>query len=161
MNQAASTRLLPGTLAMTLAVLLAGLVAAGCTEQTQGSKELSTEEVSPPIDEMLTTEFDEQGRAKRPEVSGVLPPGFPQDLPLYVPSSIVDLGDAGGGWRYVTVFAPDPEHRVSSQMKGEVGQAGWSSQDGLTWSKGDRSVRLRFEDAAAGTEVRIEYRPQG
>jgi len=147
----------------TAVVMLALLVAmtAACAQETRPSGELRTEEVAPPIDELLTTEFDERGRTRGPEVSGVLPPGFPADLPLYVPSSIVDLGDSGGGWRYVTIFAPDPEHRVSAQMKRQVGQAGWSSDDGLSWGNGARSVRLHFDDAAAGTEVRIEYRPQG
>ena len=143
-------------------LLCALVLAAGCGPEAKKPRgELQTEEVAPPIDEMLTTEFDEKGRTRRAQVSGVLPPGFPTDLPLYVPSSIVDLGASAGGWRYVTLFAPEPEHRVSTQMKLLVGQGGWSTQDGVTWSNGSRSVKLRFSDAAAGTEIRVEYRPQG
>lgn len=146
-----------------LACLIASApLLACCAGGDTGEKgEIEVVEVEPSRTSLLTTAYDEVASERSDAFSGVLPSDFPDDLPLYDPSSLVDFGDEAGGGRFVLLFTPDATTMVRDRMRGELARSGWTLIDGDTergtWRRGSRSVILDIRDARPGTEIRVEH----
>jgi hypothetical protein len=138
------------------------LLLAACAGPDAGEPgELELIEVAPSRTSVLTTDYDVAAAPQsRTAFSGVLPSDFPDDLPLYDPSTLTDFGGEGGG-RYVILFTPDATTMVRDRMRGELARSGWTLIDGDTesgtWRRGSHSVIMYISDARPGTEIRVEY----
>jgi len=146
-----------------LLLAVALLVAIGC----QGSKDrgraekLDTVDVGEGFDAGLTTAYDAQAKQVGPEVSGVLPQGFPRDLPLYTPSSLVDFGEADAGMHYLEFDTSDSAAVVRRRLQADLSKSGWrplSADLATSFVKGDRQVGLTIRDLSPGARIRYVYR---
>ncbi len=122
---------------------------------------LETVEVGDAPDAELDTSEDVVAvRRPREDVGGVLPGGFPRDLPLPAPTTLVDFGDANGGGAWVLLASPRSAAAVSAHLAEGLPAAGWRlAGAGPPWTaaKGGRSVRIAVTGRGAGSELRIEY----
>jgi hypothetical protein len=109
----------------------------------------------------LTTDFDEFA-APRPtqEMAGVLPSDFPSDVPVFVPSSLVDFGSPGGEL-FIELDTSAPLVGVRASVSSQLSSTGWSSSDSngetLVFRKAGRELRVVLQDLSAGTRIRYEY----
>lgn len=147
-------------------LLVAGLL-AGCggwgTKEGTRDEKLETVEVGEGVSAGLTTAFDQQAKALGPEVAGVLPEGFPADLPLYTPSSLVDFGEADAGRRYVEFDAADAASVVRRRLEADLARSGWrplSAGSATSFVQGDRQVVVTIRDLSPGSRIRYVYRPE-
>ena len=103
----------------------------------------------------VPTDDDPQEVPRPAGVAGRLPAGFPEDLPLVVPSSLIDYGrEAGRPW--VDLLVMSPPASVEAEMLRLARGAGWTGgAAGLR--RGDREVRLDVRDGQPGAVVRISY----
>jgi len=140
------------------------LSVVACESRGLGSSEAETEavvlesvEVAGPPDSTLSTARDKLApKIGAPGVAGALPGGFPKDLPLYQPSSVVDFGDAGGT-HYVSFRASDPPQVVRVALLAEWEQAGWKSAGGGSYRRGGEQIRLEISGSGGGSDLRISY----
>ena len=148
--------------AVTIGTALLGLSIVAC-QTPDGSPEpaeIETVDVGGSIDEGLDTSDDPVGYVPLEEVGGVLPVGYPPDLPVYAPSSLIDFG-SGEGEHYVLLMTPDPPQTVRERLAMQLDSAGWSSRtNGGRWqvSKDDRSAAIRIIGDRSGSQIRIDYR---
>ncbi|NJL27022.1 MAG: hypothetical protein HC897_03630 [Thermoanaerobaculia bacterium] len=149
-----------------LALLALGVV-CGCGRTAERAAEppLETVEVTPGLE--VTTEGDQQAKPRPVELTGVLPPGFPADLPIYLPSSVVDFGAAASGYRQVELLTPHPRDQVAAVLEQRLRQKGWTVASGegarsnrKRLSKPGREAWLEVRDARPGTAFRYDYRPE-
>lgn len=152
-------------LIVTVAALALAAALAGCAPPEPSAQvEIETEEIDAPIDAELSTEDDFKATRRAPTLAGVLPGGFPDDLPLMVPSSVVDFGPAAGDRAYLELDTGRPPDEVRSWLGQRLPAAGWTvraiGEGGLEASKGPRTVDYRLTKLAPGTRIRLEYRPQ-
>lgn len=139
------------------------LVNMGC--QKSGDRDrvekLDTVEVGEGFDAGLTTAYDEKAKQiVGPAVAGVLPEGFPRDLPLYTPSSLVDFGEAGAGMHYLEFDTSDGASVVRRRLETELAKNGWrplSADLTTTFVNGDRQATLAIRDLSSGTRIRYVY----
>jgi hypothetical protein len=156
---------MPPSRILTIALPALALVAWGCrgdegtdTAPQPGTGEaLVTEEIAPPPDHLVdpTTDLREKRRAQR--VAGVLPGGFPDDLPLPDGGSLTDFSDEGEPpWVELTVPRRLAEVRGGHQAK--LAAAGWRAGPGDgEYGKAGRAVRVEYSAAGPSTQVRIHY----
>ena len=141
-------------------ILFAGLL-VGCAKESTEPGEIETVDVAPSRTSVLTTLYDDVAPQRSESFGGVLPGGFPADLPLYDPSNLTDFGDIDTGGKYVVMFSPDKAAIVRERMAGELRRSGWAliqgdSEQG-SYRRGSRRVTLAIRDAQPGTEIRVEY----
>ena len=141
------------------------LVTSGCQRSKEPGRdaELETVDVGEGLDAGLTTAYDEQAKQVGPEVAGVLPEGFPRDLPLYTPSSLVDFGEADAGMHYLEFDTSDSVAVVRRRLEAGLSKAGWmplSADLTTSFVKGDRQVALTIRDLSPGTRFRYVYRQE-
>lgn len=130
-----------------------------------GSPEPATVDAGEPVEvtaspvENLTTEHDEVAPQRPQEqMAGVLPSGFPADVPVYTPSSLVEFGEGGG--RFVLLATPNAADSVRTSYRMTLESAGWSHAGGgreQRFTKDDRTLRVEVRSTGGGSEVRIAY----
>lgn len=147
------------TASIVAALAVCVLAACGASDD-DGSLEIETVDVAPGRTSVLTTAYDEVAPQRQESFTGVLPAGFPEDLPLYNPSNLTDFGNTESGL-YVLLFSPDETTMVRQRLTVELRRTGWTLIDGDsgrgTYRRGSRSVVLNILEARPGTEIRIEY----
>lgn len=139
-------------LAGALALAVAGC--AGEAPERSRSDDLDTVDVGPPIDADASLEADAVERRLGPAtggVAGVLPADFPRDVPLPVPSSLVDFGR---GWIELEV-AGGPDG-VRTAYARQLADAGFAAAEDGHWRRGARRVRVAVTGTGAAARVRIE-----
>lgn len=141
-------------------MLLLGLLLVGCGEPSTDDGELETVDVGPALE--VSTEDDIQAAPPKAGFSGVLPGGFPKDLPLHLPASLIDYGSANDGRRWVLLLASDSPSRVLSDYSARLEAAGWRLGEAgkggeRRLTKGERRIGLVLEDAKPGTGMRFFY----
>ena len=146
-----------------LLLAVALLVAIGCqrSKDRGRAEKLDTVNVGEGFDAGLTTAYDEEAKQVGPEISGVLPQGFPRDLPLYTPSSLVDFGEADAGLHYLEFDTSDSAAVVRRRLAAELSKSGWqplSRDRSESFVKGDRQVGLTIRDLSPGARIRYVYR---
>ena len=143
--------------ALLAGALLVVLAAGGCRKDPEQEPELEAIDVAPALH--IGTEDDPQEVERPPELVGILPGDFPDDLPLYLPASLIDFGAADDGWGYVNLLTPHSLARVKRELPEKLAAAGWTvTGSGVRHlRKGNARARLVFRDARPGTEYRFEY----
>ncbi|MEM9556983.1 MAG: hypothetical protein AAGC60_22185 [Acidobacteriota bacterium] len=113
-------------------------------------------DVAPRIDVPIAD--DPQEVARGPALAGVLPGGFPEDLPIYRPSSIVDFSSDGERW--VELLTATPLADVRSSLLARLEANGWSvapeANGGYLLRQGERRARLHLQ-SDSGTLYRYSY----
>lgn len=126
--------------------------------------ELETVDVGPPLDAELSTEGDLQAVERAAQISGLVPGGVPPDLPLFIPSSVVDFGDLAGGRAFVELDTGQAPAVVQRWLGEHLPAAGWTigaiGDAVVEADKGSRRVAFRLTDLAPGTRIRLEYAPR-
>lgn len=146
-------------------VLTAAVLASSCKPAEEPSRiELTTIDVQPHIDAALTTAYDETAIVYGDTVSGVLPSDFPQDIPLYIPASLINMGTSETGRPFVVLATPHGSDLVNQAVVDRLAKAGWTAvstdSSGLTtFGRGSRRVWLRVETSGVLTEITVEYVP--
>ncbi len=138
--------------------LIVALVTGGCRKNPEQEAELEAVDVGPALE--IGTEDDVIEVERPPELVGILPEDFPNDLPIYLPASLVDFGSAEGGWVYVNLLTPHALARVERELSARLRQSGWTvtaSGGGKQLRKGGSRARLLVKDARPGTQYRYEY----
>jgi hypothetical protein len=107
-------------------------------------------------DAALSTAGDAQERRRKEGLAGALPDGFPADIPVFRPASLVDFsaGADGGALRFDTAAA---RHEVEAFYESRLRAAGWRSAGGGVFTLGDRRLKLEFGSRPAGSSFSIEY----
>ncbi len=120
--------------------------------------ELATVEVTAAPDAAYSTAEDRVERRADPNaLAGALPDGFPSDIPVYRPSSLVDFSPRPDGGAMVVFATPAEVATVSSAMTQKLRGAGWQPGTAGNWTKAGRKLRLAVESTAAGSRFRIEF----
>lgn len=145
---------------LSAASLFTALALAAC-----GSPEPATVDPGEPVEvtaspiDNLTTEHDEVATPREQEdMAGVLPSGFPSDVPVYTPSSLIEFGEGGG--RFVLLATPDPVDGVRSSYRMTLESAGWERTGGgreESFAKDERLLRVEVRSRGTGSEIRIAY----
>lgn len=147
-----------GLVSLTVAAIVA---LAACEEPRTETQEIETVDVTPALE--VDTSEDVQGRARTPELVGILPGDFPADLPLYLPASLIDFGESAGGRPMVSLLTPQGISTVRRELLARLREAGWSVASGddgsVALRKGARRAWLEFEESRPGTVYRFEYVP--
>lgn len=142
-----------GAAVLVLVVLTACDRSAGKPDEP---KELETVDVDGGFDAELTTEFDERAKQVEIDLGGVLPSDFPPDMPVFAPSSIIDLGEG-----FIEVDTAVPTSEVQTSLGAQIQRAGWSvdsiGDGGSVYSREGRRVRVLVTDVGSGTRIRYEY----
>lgn len=146
-------------------LLLIGAAACGPTPAPEPAPAptLETVEVGAARDATasLAGEPVERRRAEAPAgVAGVLPDGFPADVPLYRPSSLIDFGSEPGGRIAIVLATADSPSRVAATYPGLLAASGWQSLGGERWSKGGRELTVSWSDARPGSRLRLATTPR-
>lgn len=142
-----------------LAVLL---ILAACSPApppaAEKAPELATVEVTAAPDAAYSMADDRVERRADPSaMAGALPDGFPADVPVYRPSSLVDFAPRPDGGATVVFATPAEVATVSSAMRQKLLGAGWQAGTPGAWTKAGRKLRLTVEATAAGSRFRIEF----
>ena len=146
-------------------VLIAGVIAFSCKPSAERSRiELTTVDVQPEIDVALTTAYDETAVVHGDGLSGVLPGDFPRDIPLYMPSSLIDMGSSKTGRPFIVLATPDGREKVYRSLADKLTNAGWSVVDTESseleiFGRESRRVWIRVQTSGALTEILVEYEP--
>lgn len=136
------------------------LVLCGCRPPADEFEELETIDVEPGVE--IEIADDQKAAVRKPQLVGVLPTDFPADLPLYLPSSLVDYGRDDAG-RYISLLTPHGIDRVRGALPALLRDGGWRLSGDLgrsgaaTLTKGSRQVGLRIENGRPGTLCRYTY----
>jgi hypothetical protein len=142
---------------LALALLVAGAACGGEARRSEDAGELDTldtVDVGPPIDADASLEADAIERAVGLDtggVAGALPEDFPADVPLPVPSTLVDFGR---GWIELEV-AGDREG-VRTAYSRQLAAAGFAAGEDGRWRRAGRHLRVDVRGAGAAARVRIE-----
>ena len=119
--------------------------------------ELPTVEVTAAPDAALSTASDAQERRVTSAIAGALPDGFPSDLPVMRPSSLVDFAERAEGG-YVAAFdTTEPPAATRAFLEGRLRSAGFRDAGGGIWTKPDRRVVLTIQPTGAGARFSYQY----
>jgi hypothetical protein len=136
------------------ALLAAALLAAcGNPSAEKREKPLETVDVTDQPDASATLETDTVARPRTDgeRVAGVLPADFPRDVPLPVPSSLVDFSP-----RSVTLEVQRARAAARDGYFAELRAAGFRALADDGWQKGARRLRVTFADASGATRITLE-----
>ncbi len=137
------------------AMLIIGL--AGCSNTDSSSQQRKEVVDVPPLLE-VSTDNDQQAVPRPAELSGQLPSDFPADLPVYVPSSLVNFGRDGGPW--LELLCADTQAKVTAELPTLVSNAGWgveTSGSSVTATRNGRRVIFTISAGNPGTLIRVDY----
>jgi hypothetical protein len=120
--------------------------------------EMPTVEVSAAPDAAYSIAEDQVERRANPNaLAGALPDGFPKDIPIYRPSSLVDFAAKPDGGALAVFATPAGVAEVSSAMTQKLRAAGWQAGKAGSFTKAGRSLRLTVEPTPAGARFRVEF----
>lgn len=120
--------------------------------------ELPTVEVTAAPDAAYSIADDKVERRANPNaIAGALPDGFPTDIPIYLPSSLVDFTSRPGGGSVVVFATPASASTVSAALSQKLRGSGWQAGSADAWTKAGRNLRLTVQSTAAGSQFRIEF----
>lgn len=126
--------------------------------ETEKTPEIATVEVTAAPDAAYSTADDRVERRANPNaMAGALPDGFPADIPIYRPSSLIDFSARPEGGYLVVFTAPAAVSTVTAELGQKLRAAGWQEKPAGVWTKSGRRLRLGVEESAAGSRFRIEF----
>ena len=125
---------------------------------TERAPELATVEVAAAPDAAYSTADDRVERRVDPNaMAGALPDGFPADIPVYRPSSLVDFTPRAEGGAVVVFGTPSTAAAVTAALQQKLRAAGWQAGSAGQWTKAGRRLHLSVESTAAGSRFRLEF----
>ena len=136
------------------------LLLQGCQPKADSASEqpeLVAEDVGPSVE--ISIENDIQAAPPKKELVGVMPSTFPEDLPVHLPSSLVNFGDGEEG-PWVELLTPDSRSTLESALRQLLASERWSINEvGSVWllEKGQRRARLQIGEDGAGTLYRYDF----
>lgn len=142
--------------------LLAVAVLAACAAESApppAGGELDTVDVAPAIDAAASLEADVVERrpaAPTGGVAGVLPEGFPTDVPLPTPSSLVDFGPGPRGGASVTLEVAAAPAAALAAYAARLRAAGFVEQGDGVWARGPRRVAVAVAPFSGVARLTIE-----
>ncbi len=140
------------------ALLVLALALTGCPGPSE-DRDAPVIDVPPAVD--VDTTNDPQAGEAPSVLVGILPSDFPDDLPLYLPASLVDFGQTAGGLRSVSLLSPHRDQRVRQELEGLLAEQGWSveplANGSIRVRKGSKQVWLRVQNARPGTLYAYDY----
>ncbi len=122
-------------------------------------EEPALETVDLPADPNLDPDSDPRAPNQRARLSGVLPGGFPDDLPVFLPASVVDFGEGGGQSWVAFETGVDPQ-TTAAQLRARLGSADWDGVVGegvSTLRKGSRVLEVEITEASNGCRYQYRY----
>jgi hypothetical protein len=138
---------------------LALLPAIACSPppEEKAPAELPTVEVTAAPDAALSTASDAQERRVTSALAGALPDGFPADLPVVRPSSLVDFAERPEGGHLAAFDTTDSPAAARTFLEGRLRAAGFRDAGGGVWTKPDRRVVLTIQPTGAGSRFVYQY----
>jgi len=124
-----------------------------------GGERLETVEVGAKLDAHASLEEDPiEIRRREPSggISGVLPEGFPSDVPLPTPSSLVDFVAAPGEGLAVTLEVQSSPEVALAGYEAKLRAAGFGSRGGGVWSRERRRIRVSVDSFGGAARIRVE-----
>lgn len=140
-------------------LIFAGFGLVACTGGDGAGTGTPSDVVDVPPALEIPIDNDQQAQPRKAEVSGIMPGDFPESLPLYLPSSLINFGN-DSKTAFVELLSPDSRSKVESELKNRLRANGWSSQPaGGTFelSRQGQKARLTLGDGQPGTLYRYEY----
>ena len=143
------------------AIFVAMLALAGCGQQSAdagggGKAAPETVDVAPPLS--VNTEGDVKAAPPKKGMVGILPSDFPRDLPIYIPSSVIDFGKKDGK-RFVVLQSQDGRGAVEAWLRQAAGAAGYrvgGSGGRMSLTKGEKRFDL-IVSGSGTSEFRYQY----
>ena len=141
-----------------------GLSACGPTPKPSPPAEqpIPTVEVSAAPDARATTTTDavERRRAEAGGFSGVLPEGFPKEVHILRPASLVDVEPGAGGGLAITLDRRQAPAEVEPRYAAMLTAAGWQPVGGAgvasgSWQKGELRLAVEVRDTHPGCRLRL------
>jgi len=120
---------------------------------------LETVEVAPAIDAGASLEGDVvEPRRAAPAggVAGVMPEGFPTDVPLPTPSSLVDFGPGPRGGASVTLEVASAPAAALAAYETQLRAAGFVEDEPDVWIRGKRRIAVAVAPFAGVARLTIE-----
>jgi hypothetical protein len=145
-----------------LAVLAVLAASGSCARESAAPPErgeLETVDVAPALDAAASIAGDVvERRPVAPEggVAGVLPEGFPRDVPLPTPSSLVDFGPGPRGGTSVTLEVAVPPAAALAACEARLRAAGFVAAGDGVWTRGSRRVAVGVEPFAGVARLTLE-----
>ncbi|MBP1643015.1 MAG: hypothetical protein H6Q03_1684 [Acidobacteria bacterium] len=142
--------------------LAAALLAGGCrrASEPEAGREpapLPTVDVSEPPDARASLEHEQvEQRRTESAVAGVLPSGFPDDVPLPQPSSLVDFGRGPLGGPSVTLEVQVSAAAAQRAYEARLAGAGFERQAPGLWRRGRRRIGVGVEPYEGAARVEVE-----
>jgi hypothetical protein len=137
--------------------LLTLLLLAACGPRTASDapKPLATVDVTdkPDAAASLATDAVAKPHADDTGIAGALPAGFPRDVPLPEPSSLVDFDS-----RSVTLEVQAPLAQARSSYERRLRAAGFAPAGESLWQSAARAVAVGCTARGGATRIRIEIR---
>ena len=142
---------------MSAASLALALGCAPPAEKASAPADLQTVEVTAAPDAALSTASDAQERRVTSALAGALPDGFPSDLPVVRPASLVDYAEAKDGGHVAAFDTTEPPAATRSFLEGRLRAAGYREAGGGVWTKPGRRVALAIQPTGAGSRFIYQY----
>jgi hypothetical protein len=141
------------------AAALVLLLAVACSKPADEEPEKpEIVDIAAPADVALSFDDDVQAKRTNEGLAGVLPGGFPEDLPLFDPASIVDTSETDDGRMAVVLQHPVSLQVVESFFDRELPLAGWQSEGGSSYQNSEgRKVEISVEAMGGVTRARIVF----
>lgn len=120
---------------------------------------LETVDVTPAPDAAASLEGDVVERrpaAPAGGVAGVLPEGFPRDIPLPTPSSLVDFGPGPRGGTSVTLEVAASPAAALAACEARLRAAGFVAAGDGVWTRGERRVAVAVAPFAGVARLTLE-----
>lgn len=145
-------------------LLLLLFVLTACGAPVKDAENGPTIDVEPGVevstdDDVVEVRHDNNG------LSGILPGGFPSDVPLVLPASLVDYGEENGK-AYAEFATAKGRQTVEQGLMGLLSDRGWDLLEGSAGGtpgemhlvKDQRTLRIVFRESEGGGAVyRILY----
>jgi hypothetical protein len=91
-------------------------------------------------------------------MAGILPGDFPDQIPLYQPSSLTNHGETDKGLRFVELTIPEPAQRVRMAYFQELQRAGFANLgDEKSWQQDTLVIEVEVSPAGSDSVLRIAY----
>ena len=129
-------------------------------ESDPTSEELDFERVEDAPTSVLSPQADgeveQRPSSGRTEMAGLLPGNYPEDLPVFLPSELVDYGVDDDGRRFIQLRTSQSTRLVDERLARAWGVAGWQPGES-TWSKDDREAAWTSSSEETGTQILVYY----
>ena len=144
------------------ALLLAALGVSACAREPGAADRkppLETVEVGVKLDAYASLDeepVEERRAAPIGGIAGVLPDGFPTDVPLPAPSSLVDFATSPGQGPSVTLELQSAPAAASRAYEAKLAAAGFVPGANGLWSRSGRRIRVSVTPFGGAARITVQ-----